>query len=149
MKYKKLENLEAGWKWLYLMKKSHEGHFITKYKVKSEDEHLTNTLQSIENQPELINEWISEHLSPDLVVKLDQAIRARRKRFFNAEHQTTRKKSIDLEYSVWQRLSKLSKRREKTLSETIIQLIEDAEEKDKYAKRINTLRNDIEDILKN
>lgn len=148
MKYKKLENLEAGWKWLYLMKKAHEGHPITNSVVRSEDEHLTALFQSYEHQPEQINQWILQHLNPDLTIKLDQAIRARRKRYFNAEHQTTRKKSIDLEYSVWVRLSQLSKRRGKTLSETVIQLIEDAEEKDKYAKHMSMLRNDLADLLK-
>ena len=61
---------------------------------------------------------------------MKQTIRARRKRHFNAEHQHTRKKSIDLEFMVWQRLAGLAQRRGKTLSETIVQLIEDAEHKE-------------------
>ncbi len=40
------------------------------------------------------------------------------------------KKSIDLEFMVWQRLAGLAQRRGKTLSETIVQLIEDAEHKE-------------------
>lgn len=148
MKYQKLDNLEAGWKWQYLFKKSQEGHLISRYVVKSENEAHTMTFRSLENQPEKINEWIALHLNPDLITKLDQAIRARRKRYFNAENQNTRKKSIDLEYSVWHRLSQLSKRRGKTLSETIIQLLEDAEEKEKYEKHISTLRDDIANFLK-
>ena len=47
-----------------------------------------------------------------ITYKLDQAIRARRKRFFNAEKQSTKKKSIDLEYGVWLRLSKYSRKNE-------------------------------------
>ena len=43
------------------------------------------------------------------------------------------KKSIDLTFKVWQRLSALSQRRGLTLSETIVQLIEDAERKEQYA----------------
>ena len=34
-----------------------------------------------QNYPSQIEEWIKNHLSPALPIKLDQAIRARRKRF--------------------------------------------------------------------
>ena len=53
------------------------------------------------------------------------------------EHQHTRKKSIDLEFIVWQRLAGLAQCRGKTLSETIVQLIEDAENKEKYANKMS------------
>ncbi len=44
------------------------------------------------------------------------------------------KKSIDLEFIVWQRLAGLAQRRGKTLSETIVQLIEDAENKERNTR---------------
>ena len=69
-------------------------------------------------------------MNPALMNRMKQTIRARRKRHFNAEHQHTRKKSIDLEFVVWQRLAGPAQRRGKTLSETIVQLIEDAEHKE-------------------
>ncbi|MFC0180740.1 macrodomain Ter protein MatP [Thorsellia kenyensis] len=148
MKYKKLENLESGWKWQYLVNKNHEGIPISKYQVLSEQQEAVNKLFLIENKPEEIAKWLDENLNPDLVVKLNQAIRARRKRYFNAENKFNRKKSIDLEYSVWHRLSSLSQKRHKTLSETIIQLIEEAEEKDKYVEHLANVKNDLLDILK-
>ncbi|MOA45305.1 Macrodomain Ter protein [compost metagenome] len=79
--------------------------------------------------------------------RMKQTIRARRKRHFNAEHQHTRKKSIDLEFMVWQRLAGLAQRRGKTLSETVVQLIEDAEHKEKYANQMSTLKNDLQAML--
>lgn len=42
-------------------------------------------------------------MNPELSNRMKQTIRARRKRYFNAEHQHTRKKSIDLTFKVWQR----------------------------------------------
>lgn len=101
----------------------------------------------MENNPVEINNWISQHIHPDLDNRLKQTIRARRKRHFNAEHQHTRKKSIDLEYLVWQRLAGLAQRRNNTLSETIVQLIEDAERKEKYASQMSTLKQDLQAIL--
>ncbi|EOT3923724.1 Ter macrodomain-binding protein MatP, partial [Citrobacter freundii] len=62
-------------------------------------------------------------------------------------HQHTRKKSIDLEFIVWQRLAGLAQRRGKTLSETIVQLIEDAENKEKYANKMSSLKHDLQALL--
>lgn len=56
-------------------------------------------------------------------------------------------KSIDLEYLVWQRLAALAQRRGVTLSETIVQLIEDAEHKEKYASQMSLLRQDLQAML--
>ncbi|MGV2470640.1 Ter macrodomain-binding protein MatP, partial [Bacillus subtilis] len=81
-------------------------------------------LLKMENSPVSVLKWITDHMDPQLDNRMKQSIRARRKRHFNAEHPHTRKKSIDLNYSVWQRLSNLASKRNKTLSETIIQLIE-------------------------
>ncbi|CAK8736785.1 Macrodomain Ter protein [Sodalis praecaptivus] len=86
-------------------------------------------------------------MHPVLENRMKQTIRARRKRHFNAEHQHTRKKSIDLEYLVWQRLAALAQRRGNTLSETIINLLEDAERKEKVDKTLSSLRSDLKAIL--
>ena len=127
MKYQQLENLESGWKSKYLVKKHREGELITRYIEASAAQEAVDVLLSLENEPVLVNGWIDKHMNPELVNRMKQTIRARRKRHFNAEHQHTRKKSIDLEYIVWQRLAGLAQRRGKTLSETSVQLIEDAE----------------------
>ena len=106
-----------------------------------------DALLSLENEPVLVNGWIDKHMNPELVNRMKQTIRARRKRHFNAEHQHTRKKSIDLEFIVWQRLAGLAQRRGKTLSETIVQLIEDAENKEKYANKMSSLKQDLQALL--
>lgn len=147
MKYQQLENLESGWKWKYLVKKHREGEFITRYSEASAAKEAVELLLNMENRPVHVGEWISKHLNPDLLNRMKQTIRARRKRHFNAEHQHTRKKSIDLEYLVWQRLAGLAQRRGITLSDTIIQLIEDAECKEQYASQMSTLRDGLQSML--
>ncbi|EFU9070780.1 macrodomain Ter protein MatP [Escherichia coli] len=147
MKYQQLENLESGWKWKYLVKKHREGELITRYIEASAAQEAVNVLLSLENEPVLVNGWIDKHMNPELVNRMKQTIRARRKRHFNAEHQHTRKKSIDLEFIVWQRLADLAQRRGKTLSETIVQLIEDAENKEKYANKMSSLKQDLQALL--
>ncbi len=52
----------------------------------------------------LVHAWIEQHESGADEPHERRPIRARRKRHFNAEHQHTRKKSIDLEFVVWQRI---------------------------------------------
>ncbi|WP_312732120.1 macrodomain Ter protein MatP [Atlantibacter hermannii] len=147
MKYQQLENLESGWKWKYLVKKHREGELITRYIETSAVKEAVDLLLNMENEPVQVAGWIEAHINPDLLNRMKQTIRARRKRHFNAEHQHTRKKSIDLEYMVWQRLAGLAQRRGITLSETIVQLIEDAERKEKYASQMSTLKQDIEALL--
>jgi len=147
MKYLQLENLESGWKWKYLLKKHREGELITRHIEQSAADEAIRLLMSYEHQPENILLWINEHMNPQLLMRMSQTIRARRKRHFNAEQQHTRKKSIDLEYLVWQRLAGLAQRRGVTLSETIVQLIEDAERKEKYASQMSSLKEDLASIL--
>lgn len=147
MKYQQLENLECGWKWAYLIKKYREGERVTRYLDTSQIETAMTQLLSLENNPVKIINWINEHMNPQLDNKLKQTIRARRKRHFNAEQQHLRKKSIDLEFLVWQRLANLAKRRHATLSETIIQLLEDAEKKEQYASTMSSLKQDLESLL--
>jgi len=147
MKYQQLENLEYGWKWKYLTKKHREGEAITCHIERSEAQNAIQQLLSLEHNPTKVAHWITEHLNPELNNRMKQTIRARRKRHFNAEHQNTRKKSIDLEFLVWQRLANLAKRRNVTLSEIIIQLIDDAEQKELYADKVSTIKDDLISLL--
>ncbi|CAK9884615.1 MAG: Macrodomain Ter protein [Candidatus Erwinia impunctatus] len=149
MKYQQLENLESNWKWKYLIKKNQEGEAITRYVERSAAEVAVAELVAVAHQPEAIHAWITHHINPQLENRMKQTIRARRKRHFNAEQLHTRKKSIDLEYRVWQRLAALAQRRNNTLSGTIVQLIEDAEHKEKYATQITSLRDSLQSMLKN
>lgn len=148
MKYQKLDNQEANWKWVYLIKKHRDGINITKYQERSLQDNIVLQLLDYQNNPQHIEEWIQQHLSPDLVIKLDQAIRARRKRFFNAEKKSTKKKSIDLEYSVWSRLSKYSKKMNMTLSETISYMIDERESKALYENQMSAMKADLKALLK-
>jgi len=148
MKYQKLENQEANWKWLYLTKKHREGETITRYAEQSLNESTVQQLIVAKNYPEKIEEWIKTHLANELVIKLDQAIRARRKRFFNGEKQATKKKSIDLEYRVWLRLSKYSRKMKMTLSETISYMIDERESKALYESQMSAMKAGLKDLLK-
>lgn len=148
MKYQKLENQEAHWKWLYLIRKYREGENITHYTEKSLWESQAQQLLTYQNQPQQIEQWIKAHLAPHLIVKLDQAIRARRKRYFNAEKKSTRKKSIDLEYAVWLRLSRYSRKMKMTLSETISYMIDERESKAIYENQVSEMKNSLKNLLK-
>lgn len=132
---------------MYLVKKHREGEKITRFLEQSAADEAVEALFKAENQPMKIVEWIVQCMNPALENRMKQTIRARRKRHFNAEHQHTRKKSIDLEYLVWQRLAALAQRRGVTLSETIVQLIEDAEHKEKYANQMLLLKQDLKSML--
>ncbi|NJD85602.1 macrodomain Ter protein MatP [Candidatus Erwinia dacicola] len=147
MKYQQLENLESSWKWKYLVKKYREGELITRYIELSAVQAAVDELLVMENRPVEVLQWINLHINQALENRMKQTIRARRKRHFNAEHQHTRKKSIDLEYLVWQRLASLAQCRNSTLSETIVQLIEDAERKEHYASQMSSLKQDLKAIL--
>lgn len=126
MKYQQLENLESGWKWQYLMRKWKENEVITRYIDSSQIKEIIEQLQACEHNPEKIENWIEKHMAPDLNIKLNQAIRAKRKRYFNAEHRHTKKKSIDLEFSVWKKLSERAKQLDSTLSDTIEYLLSES-----------------------
>ncbi|AGH73327.1 macrodomain Ter protein MatP [Edwardsiella piscicida] len=147
MKYQQLENLECGWKWKYLVKKHREGEPITRYQELSQAQQAVEQLLRLEHEPVKVLPWIREHMDPALGNRMKQTIRARRKRHFNAENQHTRKKSIDLEFLVWQRLAALAQRRGATLSDTIVQLIEDAERKELYASQMSSLKQDLQAFL--
>lgn len=148
MRYQKLEIQEAGWKWKYLLKKHREGESITKYDEQSLVDLKIQLLLTLQDSPKEIEQWIKQEMTAEQRRKLRQSIRARRKRFFNAEKQSTRKKSIDLEYSSWQRLSKLSIEMEMTLSECVHYLIDELENKQLYTEQFDKMKLNIQALLK-
>ena len=147
MRYQKLEIQEAGWKWKYLLKKYREGENVTKYEEQSLNDLKIQLLTTLQNSPEEIEKWIKAEMTPIQRRKMRQSIRARRKRFFNAETQSTKKKSIDLEYQSWLSLSKLSNELEMTLSETINYLIDELENKQLYGEQIEKMRANLKALL--
>ena len=147
MRYQKLEIQEAGWKWKYLLKKYREGENVTKYEEQSVIDLKIQLLTTLQNSPEEIEKWIKAEMTPIQRRKMRQSIRARRKRFFNAETQSTKKKSIDLEYQSWLSLSKLSNELEMTLSETINYLIDELENKQLYGEQIEKMRANLKALL--
>lgn len=148
MRYQKLEIQEAGWKWKYLLKKHREGENVTKYEEQSLIELKIQRLTTLQDSPKEIELWIKREMTADQRRRMRQSIRARRKRFFNAEKQSTRKKSIDLDYFSWQRLSALSNEMESTLSETIHYLIDELENKQIYAEQVDKMKENLKALLK-
>ncbi|OEF30186.1 macrodomain Ter protein MatP [Vibrio rumoiensis] len=147
MKYQQLENLECGWKWQYLVRKWKDGESITRYKDSSESAAAFEGLKKLEHQPTQVIEWINEHMNPELENKLKQAIRAKRKRHFNAEHVHTKKKSIDLDYAVWEKLSERAQELGCTLSEAIEYLVSEASRSEKASKKVNSIKADLSKLL--
>ncbi|ENM5726303.1 macrodomain Ter protein MatP [Vibrio mimicus] len=147
MKYQQLENLECGWKWQYLINKWKDGEQVTHYIDRSEIETAVQKLKAIEHEPTQVLSWIEEHMSPELDNKLKQAIRAKRKRHFNAEQIHTRKKSIDLDYRVWEKLSLKANELGCTLSDAIEYLLSEASRSEKASKTVNSLKEDLSRLL--
>ncbi|WP_305406748.1 macrodomain Ter protein MatP [Photobacterium leiognathi] len=147
MKYQQLENLEAGWKWTYLVKKHKEGEAITCFVDRSEAEAAVDALLDIEHEPTKVIDWISANMSPELDNKLKQAIRAKRKRHFNAEQVHTRKKSIDLDYRVWEKLAEKSQELGSTLSDTIEYLISESNRTEQASKQVSDIKNNLTELL--
>ncbi|OEF11090.1 macrodomain Ter protein MatP [Aliivibrio logei] len=148
MKYQQLENLEAGWKWMYLFNKHRMGESITCYIDSSEEQQMVNIFLKLEHEPVHVLEWIQKHMNPDLQNKLKQAIRAKRKRHFNAEQEHTRKKSIDLDYRVWEKLSLRAQDLDSTLSDTIEYLLSEASRTEKASQTVSSLKADLHELLK-
>ncbi len=147
MKYQQLENLEAGWKWTYLVKKHKEGINITHYIDTSEMHAAMQLLLSMEHKPTEVSLWIQEHMQITLEIKLKQAIRAKRKRHFNAEQEHTRKKSIDLDFRVWERLSIKAHELDATLSDTIEFLLSEEHRSYDKSKKVDALKKDLNSLL--
>lgn len=147
MRYQKLDSQEATWKWKYLLKKYRDGENITKYEEQSLVELKVQFLTTLQNSPEEIEKWVKSEMTADQRRRMRQSIRARRKRFFNAEKQSTRKKSIDLDYTSWLRLSKQANQLNITLSETIHYLIDELENKQIYADQIDKMKENLKALL--
>ncbi|MFD2176597.1 macrodomain Ter protein MatP [Veronia pacifica] len=147
MKYQQLENLEAGWKWTYLVKKHKEGDIVTRYVDTSEADSAIQDLLDIEHEPTKVIDWIVEHMSPELDKKLKQAIRAKRKRHFNSEQEHTRKKSIDLDFRVWEKLSSKAQELDATLSDTIEFLLSEANRSESTNRKVSALKKDLSSLL--
>ncbi|MBW3697016.1 macrodomain Ter protein MatP [Vibrio sp. T187] len=147
MKYQQLENLECGWKWQYLMKKWKDGESITRHIDSSEVDVAVNTLKSLEHEPTQVLEWIEDHMALELENKLKQAIRAKRKRHFNAEQVHTKKKSIDLDYRVWEKLSQRANELGCTLSDAIEYLVTEASRTEKADKKVTSIKEDLSKLL--
>lgn len=147
MKYQQLENLECGWKWQYLNKKWREGENITCYIDSSEIDHAVALLKDIEYNTALVLDWIEQHMAPGLDNKLKQAIRAKRKRHYNSEQAHTKKKSIDLDYRVWEKLSHRANELGCTLSEAIEYLLSEASRSEKATKTVSSLKEDLSKLL--
>lgn len=147
MKYQQLENLECGWKWQYLINKWKDGESITKYIDSSEADHAVAELRKYEHEPTKVIEWIDLHMAEELDKKLKQAIRAKRKRHFNAEQIHTKKKSIDLDYRVWEKLSTRANELGCTLSDAIEYLLSEASRSEKASAAVSTLKQDLSKLL--
>ncbi|CAH0533481.1 Macrodomain Ter protein [Vibrio stylophorae] len=147
MKYQQLDNLESGWKWQYLVKKHKEGDAITHYIDRSEAKINIDALMAMEHEPVKVLEWIEHHMNPALEVKLKQAIRAKRKRHYNRAQTHTRKKSIDLDYRVWEKLSQKAKLLDATLSDTIEFLLSEAGKKEHANQKVEDIRKDLHQLL--
>ncbi len=148
MRYQRLEIQEANWKWQYLLKKHQSGEMITKHQERSLIELKIQQLTTLQGAPQEIEDWIKAEMTPQQRKKMRQSVRARRKRFFNAEQLNTKKKSIDLEYSSWLRLSRKAKALEMTLSQAIEHLIDDADNKQIYSEQISKMKQNLKDLLK-
>lgn len=147
MKYQQLENLECGWKWQYLVKKWKEGEAITRHIDRSEADAAIQVLKSLEHEPTKVLEWINQHMALDLDNKMKQAIRAKRKRHFNAEQLHTKKKSIDLDYRVWEKLSQRANELDCTLSDAIEYLVSEASRSEKADQTVSSLKEDLSKLL--
>lgn len=88
-------------------------------------------------------------MAPELENKLKQAIRAKRKRHFNAEQLHTRKKSIDLDYRVWEKLSSRANELGCTLSDAIEYLLSEASRSEKASRAVSSLKEDLNKLLSN
>ncbi len=148
MRYQKLESQEANWKWKYLLKKHREGENITKYTESSMIELKIQLLTTLQNSPDEIEKWVKTEMTAEQRKKMRQSIRARRKRFFNAEKITTKKKSIDLEYASWLQLSKYANAQGVTLSQAVLQLIDELENKELYLEQVEKMKVSLKLLLK-
>lgn len=124
VRYQILPAQEARWKRDYLMRKLNDGVNITRYAEQSLVDLACSAIifnQNISNIE--IEDWVKEHLNPDLEIKLRQAIRRRRKRSFNNESLASSKKMVELEYGAWTMLASYAKKHNLSLSAAIVNLL--------------------------
>ena len=67
--------------------------------------------------------------------------------FLMLKNNQRRKKSIDLEYGVWLRLSKYSRKMKMTLSETITYMIDERESKALYESQMTAMKAGLKNLL--
>ena len=94
MKYQKLENQEANWKWIYLIRKHREGEKITRYEEKSLEESKVQELIECQNYPEKIEEWIKITFLLVYLLSLIRLFVQRRKRFLMQKNNQRRKSPL-------------------------------------------------------
>lgn len=68
--------------------------------------------------------------------------------FLMEKNNIPRKKSIDLEYAVWLRLSKYSRKMKMTLSETITYMIDERESKAQFENQMAAMKTSLKNLLK-
>ena len=78
MKYQKLENQEANWKWIYLIRKHREGEKITRYEEKSLEEIKVqemsmHRIQGIRNKYGKLQTFYNEVIEP-IAYELDRIL---------------------------------------------------------------------------
>ena len=66
---------------------------------------------------------------------------------FDRKYISWKKKSIDLEYGVWLRLSKYSRKMKMTLSETITYMIDERESKALYESQMTAMKAGLKNLL--
>lgn len=94
MRYQKLITQETTWKWQYLLKKYREGENITKHEEQSLIDLKIQFLSTLQDSPEEVEKWIKSEMTTEQRKKMRQSVRAKRKRFFNAEKQATKKNQL-------------------------------------------------------
>ena len=86
MKYQRLLDLESQWKLQYILNRHQQGVQLFALATPDDCQLAFAELEKIAlDDPTQIESWIEHYLHPDWHKKLNQAIRARRKRFHNLE----------------------------------------------------------------
>ena len=146
MKYEKNEEMEIFWIKNYCQKKYYEKAMMMNSKDNEIIHDIFTRINNAENYKNLKN-LIQENFNSNSQLKLEQAIRAKRKRYYDAQNQHTKKKSIDLEYAVWKKLSDKSIELGSSLSETIEYLISETNKKTKVSKKFKDIKKDLNHLL--
>lgn len=123
-RYQILPEMETSWKLEYLNKKISSGVNITKYVERGLIDSATQLIVFCDAMtPSQMDHWLASHACPEIIRTLDQAIRRRRKRYFNNEKLTSQRKILDIDYSSWLALSQYAKLNNVTMSQAIMDLL--------------------------